>query len=115
MSEDERLADRDAYATEVRAILDRFEEQDWNRHTANSYETVEQFAERVVEEGTFTPDAKFTADLDLTLTERVTGRREQDMTAMVILGMMLGSALERDIPADSEEEEAWKAGEVELP
>lgn len=102
-------------ATEVRQILDRFKEQDWDRHTANSYESVEQFAETVVEEGTFTPDVSFTAELDLTPKERITGRREQDMTAMVILGLMLGSALERDVPEGSETEEAWREGEVELP
>ena len=102
-------------ATEVRKILDRFEEQDWNRHTANSYETVEEFAEVVVEEGTFTPDVSITADLDLSLKERLTGRREQQLTSMVILGMMLGSALERDIPTDSEEEEIWRNGDARLP
>lgn len=102
-------------ATEVRKILDRFEEQDWNRHTANSYETVEEFAERVVEDGTVTPDVKITADLDLTLKERLTGRREQKLTSMVILGLMLGTALERDIPMDSPEEIAWRNGDAELP
>lgn len=115
MPENDGHGRRVVHASEVRKILDRFEEQDWNRHTANSYESVEQFAETVVGEGTFTPDVTFTADLDLTLEERLTGRREQDMTAMLILGMMLGSALERDIPKDSEEEEAWRNGKVKLP
>ena len=30
-------------------------------------------------------------------------------------GLMLGSALERDIPKDSEIEDAWRENEVELP
>lgn len=103
------------HAENVAEILDRFEQQNWNRHTANSYETVEAFAREVVEKGTFTPEAKVTAELPLTPKERITGRREQDMTAMVVLGMMLGSALERDVPMDSDLEDRWRNGEFELP
>lgn len=108
-------AEGGAQESEVREILDRFEEQNWSRHTASSYETVEQFAREVVEEGTFTPDVKITAELSLTPTERITGRRRQDVTAMVMMGMVLGAALERDVPKGSPEEEVWRKGEFELP
>lgn len=102
-------------ATEVRTQLDRFAEQNFNRHTANAQQTVEQLMEEVVEGGTFTPDVEVTAELPLTWEERITGTREQDMSAMLMMGMMLGAALERDIPMDSEEEEAWREQEFTLP
>jgi len=102
-------------ATDVREILDRFEEQNWNRHTPNAYDTIEELMEQVVEQGTFKPNARVTANLNLTMRERITGNREQDMTAMLLMGLMLGSALERDVPMDSDEEEQWRAGEFSLP
>jgi hypothetical protein len=37
------------------------------------------------------------------------------VTAMVALGMMLGAALERDVPAGSDVEPRWKDGEFTLP
>lgn len=102
-------------ATEVREILNRFEEQDWNRHTDDAFETVEGYMEEVVEEGDFMPGSRVHANLDLTVRERLTGNRQQDMTAFLTMGLMLGSALERDIPRDSGREEKWRDGEFVLP
>ena len=102
-------------ATNVRELLDRFEEQNWDSHIDNSYGAVESFAEDVVEEGTFIPDAKVTADLNLTLSQRLSGSREQDVTPFIVIGLMLGTALERDVPMDSDEETLWEEGEFELP
>ena len=102
-------------ATDVREILDRFEEQNWNRHTPQAYDTIEELMEQVVEQGTFKPNARVTANLSLTMRERVTGNREQDMTAMLLMGLMLGSALERDVPMDSDKEEQWRNGDFSLP
>ena len=96
-------------------MLDRFEEQNWNRHTPKAYDTIEELMEQVVEQGTFKPDVKVTANLNLTMRERVTGNREQDMTAMLLMGLMLGSALERDVPMDSDKEEQWRNGDFSLP
>lgn len=104
-----------AEAIHVRKTLDRFEEQNWNRHTGNAYETTEEFMQRVVEEGTFTPDVSVDATLNLTMRERITGTRQQDMSAMIMMGMLLGAALERDVPMDSKEEELWRQGEFSLP
>lgn len=106
--------DRTFSADEVREILDRLEEEGFT-HTENVPETVEGFAKEVVESGTFTPDCRVTAAVSLTPRERLTGRGEQDVTAMLILGMMLGSALERDVPMDSTLEDAWLDGAFELP
>ena len=96
-------------------MLDRFEKQNWNRHTPKAYDTIEELMEQVVEQGTFKPNAKVTANLSLTMRERVTGNREQDMTAMLLMGLMLGSALERDVPMDSDKEEQWRNGDFSLP
>lgn len=65
--------------------------------------------------GTYKPEENITAALNLTLRERITGNREQDVTAVFITGLIFGAALERDIPMDSDIEEAWKEGDVELP
>lgn len=101
-------------AQEVREILDRIEQQEM-AHTDNVSETVEGFARAVVEDGTLTPDAKITTELGLTWRERITGTRTQDVTAMVLIGMMLGTALERDVPMDSALEDAWRDGAFVLP
>jgi len=102
-------------ATDVRKQLDQFEEQNWQRHTPEAYASIEQIMEHVVEEGTFTPDVTLDAELSLTLRERITDTRQQDMTAMFLAGLMLGAALERDVPMDEDEEDAWREGKFELP
>lgn len=101
-------------ATEVREILDRIEEEGIN-HAENVPETFEKFARQVVEEGTFFPDCSVHAEVSLTPRERITGTRNQDVTAMIMMGLLLGSALERDVPMGSEREEEWKNGNFELP
>jgi hypothetical protein len=102
-------------ATEVREMLDRFEEQNWDRHTGDAFESVEGLTKEMVEQGTLTPDCEVFANLDLTLKERITGRRKQKMTAMLLIGMMLGTAMERDVPMDSELEDEWEEGNFVLP
>lgn len=101
-------------AVEVREVLDGLYGQKIT-HTESVPETIEDFAKEVVETGSFTPDCNVTADVSLTLRERLTGKREQDVTAMLILGMMLGAALERDVPIDSALEDAWRDGAFNLP
>ena len=101
-------------ATEVREILDRLDYEDTG-HIENLSETIEAFTKEVVESGTFMPDCRVTSDLSLTLRERFTGNREQDVTAILIIGMIIGSSLERDIPIDSIEEDGWRNGEFVLP
>jgi len=110
MSETERTFKAD----EVAEIVSRLEKGGYS-HTDGVPDTIGGFAKEVVESGTFTPDCKVTAELSLTARERLSGNREQDMTAMVIIGMLLGSALERDVPMDSALEDAWRDGAFELP
>jgi hypothetical protein len=103
-------------ATEVQKFIDRLREQNLDRHTPGSTESLEALARAVVEEGEWMPeDTQLTAELGLTFQERISGTREQDMTAMVLAGMMLGSALERDVPTGSEAEDEWRAGNFTLP
>lgn len=101
-------------ADEVRKILDRLEEEEIS-HIDNVPETIETFSKEVVESGTFTPNCSVTADVSLTFRERLTGKRNQNVTAMVIIGMLIGSALERDVPMDSALEDAWRDGVFKLP
>lgn len=102
-------------ATEVREVLDRFEAQNWNRHTAGAYDSVERLMEEVVEDGTFTPDVELSGELSLTARERVTGVRKQDFTGIFLTGLLLGAAMERDIPADTEAEARWRSNQYTLP
>lgn len=106
--------DRTFQADEVRKTLDRLQNQGIT-YTENVPETVEGFAKEIVESGTLTPDCSVKAVVSLSLRERITGKREQDVTAMLILGMMLGTALERDVPIDSALEDAWRDGAFKLP
>jgi hypothetical protein len=97
--------DRTFEATEVREIVDRLKERKHN--TGKIHETMEGFAREVVEQGTLTPDCSVTLDVSLPLRERISGKRKQDVTAML--------TLERDVPRDSDREEAWRDGQFELP
>jgi len=107
--------DTEFSASDVREVLDRFEQQDWERHTDNAFESVERYMEKVVEDGEILPESKVHMGLDLTLRERLTGSRRQDVTAMLGMGIILGAALERDVPRDSEREDEWRDGEFVLP
>jgi len=106
----------DHTATEVAEQLEQIRENSALYNTIDGFdESFTAFTREVVEGGTFTPDPRVNAELSLTYKQRLTGTRKQDMTAMVVLGMMIGAALERDVPKDSGEEKAWKAGNFELP
>lgn len=102
-------------ATEVAELLAKCASQNWNQHTPGVYTTVEEYTRQIVEQGQLLPDGEITAELSLTPRERITGTREQDMTAVFAIGVMVGSALERDIPKDSDAETVWRNGGFELP
>lgn len=107
--------DPEYQATNVRDVLDLLAEEGIGSEIDDFDENVEQFARRVVEDGTFTPDCSLTAQTDLTILHRLTGTFEWDVSGMLQLGMLLGAALERDVPTDSEREAAWRDGRVDLP
>jgi hypothetical protein len=106
---------KETQATEVRKELDRLKNLNVERHTGGVSESIESLMKLVVEEGDLTPDAKIEAELSLTFRERLTGSRTQDMTAVFLMGMFMGTALERDVPKDSEAEENWRDGGFTLP
>lgn len=68
----------------------------------------------VIESGTLTPESRITGNLRLTLSERVSGDTQVDMTSVFLVGVMLGAAFERDVPKDSFEEEVWRDGGFQL-
>lgn len=107
-------SERTFAADEVRETLDRLLDEEIS-HTENVSGTLEAFAREVVEEGTFWPDCRVEASITLPLRERITGRRSQDVTAMLCIGLVLASALERDVPMNSALENAWRDGAFELP
>lgn len=81
----------------------------------NGEESLEEYVRRVVEDGRFHPSADLEMVVDLPLKARVTGRRELRVDPLISIGMVLGAALERDIPADSELEEAWLEEKFSFP
>lgn len=101
-------------ANEVRKVLDKIEYYT-GEHTEGISYSVESFMQEAVEQGNLFSGSKLTSDLSLTYKERISGERTQDMTAIFVMGVMLGSALERDIPAHTELEEKWRNGEFKLP
>lgn len=104
----------DYTATETREQLDQIRENT-TAGPPEFNETLDETMRQIVEGGKMTPDESVKAKLSLTRWERVTGVRYQDVTAVFSLGVILGAALERDIPEDSELEDAWRDGGFELP
>jgi hypothetical protein len=102
-------------AIEVRTAPDRLHERDYDEHIDLLDESVESLMREVVEEGTFQPETQLEAEVTLALKERVTGIRSQDVTAVFLIGLILGSALERDVPSSTEYENAWRDKEFTLP
>lgn len=109
------MSEEEVYtADEVRDIVDRVKVNE-DSAVDNVGETFEEYATVVVESGTMSPDCEISTELSLTLRERITGKRTQNLSAIFTLGMMLGTALERDVPKDSALEDAWRDGAFTLP
>lgn len=102
-------------ATEVREQLDRLHEQEKEYYPDDFADTFEEYMQLVVEDGEFLPSDRITVGIDVPLKARLTGEVTENVTSLVAVGMLLGAALERDIPKDSELEDLWRDGEFELP
>lgn len=110
MTEDELQAE------EVREVLDRMYEMDSVDLIDNFEGSVEEFARLIVEEGELFPDDEnLVAGIPLSLKERIKGERRQPMKGAIGIGLLIGTALERDIPMDSDIEDMWRDGEMTLP
>lgn len=102
----------DTEAVEVNQTLTGMKDNSVIFNTADGLsESIEEYMRLVIEEGEFFPGPKLTTELDLTVKERLSGRRTQDVTAVFGMGLMLGAAMERDIPQGSEKEQLWKNGD----
>ena len=109
------IEDQEYTADEVREELNRFEQLNVERHTECVTDTVEEMMRAIVESGNLYPNEKMYADLDLTLRERISGNRKQDFTGVFLMGVVMGTALERDIPKGSEIEEEWRENGITFP
>lgn len=78
-------------------------------------DAIEQVITEVVEDGSFVADSDLTLTPTLTARERLTGEVEMKIGPVFTAGLMLGAALEQDIPVDSDKEEAWRRGEFTFP
>jgi len=102
-------------ATEVRDQLDQIRENSQVLSQIGGNETLEEKMEQVVENGSMVTSGDLEIEVSLTLRERLKGKRTQNVNAIFSLGIMLGTALERDVPIDSEKEDRWRDREFTLP
>jgi hypothetical protein len=102
-------------ATEVREELNRLEDLDAAEQIDGFPYVIEQHMLNILEGGTMTPDSQITFTKELDLSERISGEAEIKMTGILSMGIMLGTALERDIPAGSELETKFRQREFTLP
>lgn len=115
MSENESTEREEAYtASELAQALSRVSDVGGESYSEQYHSDVETVVKEVVEAGTLTPESRIKTDIALTVGDRVSGDTEVDMTSVFLVGMMLGSAFERDVPKDSFEEEVWRNGEFDL-
>jgi|SRR6056297_709075 len=99
---------------EVEREIERVRSQSNSQATKQAMDCIESYMEDVVNGGSFISDTKITTTHKLTEEARNKRIVEEDVTGVFGIGLMLGSALERDIPSDSDTESAWKNGELSL-
>lgn len=110
------MSDNQYEATEVREMLNRIKENTQVLEEIEGNDTLEEKMRQVVEEGSMmSTEGTLEVELNLLVKERLSGSRVQNVDAIFNLGLLLGSALERDVPANSEEEDEWRDGEFTLP
>jgi len=102
-------------ATEVQEELNKLEDLDAAELIDGFPYVIEQHMLNILESGTMTPDSQVTFTRELDLRERINGEAEIKMTGILSMGIMLGTALERDIPGGSDLEEKFRQGEFTLP
>lgn len=110
------MTEDEIQAEEVREVLDRLYQLDSADIIGNFEGSVEEFAELIIEQGEMFPDGdNLVAEIPLSPKERLLGKRKQPMKGAIGIGLLIGTALERDVPKDSEIEERWRDGEMTLP
>lgn len=102
-------------ATEVYETLQRLEESGAKANIGGFGESLEGYVKRILAEGSMTPNAELTSEMRLPLKSRITGSHDVRVDTILSIGIVLGTALERDVPANSDVEELFRDGVVELP
>jgi hypothetical protein len=78
-------------------------------------EVYRNYVEAILDEGTLYPNATLTSNIDLPLGSRIKGKHKQRIDPVISMGILIGIALERDIPSNSDIDEEFKEGNVVLP
>lgn len=102
-------------AEEVRRMLDRMGDIFAKNGYGEDFDAVEEYVKYTVEDGTMWPEATLTTSHSLSWADRLRGKKEVPVDNWFSMGVMLGTALERDVPADSEMEDQYRDGEFILP
>lgn len=107
--------DREYVAEEVRKELDRLRDSFDEAEVSQDVNVINRYVRLVVENGTFMPEKRLEHESDLSFRERLSGKSSFRADLWLDLGLMLGAALERDVPSEDEEAvAAWIAGEYTL-
>jgi hypothetical protein len=96
-------------------MLDRMEDVFQKNGYGDDFGQLETFVEEIVEGGTMWPGVKLTVTHSLSLRERLRGKHTVPVDGWFSMGVMIGTALERDVPIDSDVEELYRDGELSLP
>ena len=102
-------------ATELQGLLNQIDELADEQFSDNHQDEIEAIVREIITNGEMTTDKTTTITKDLSITERLGGTATIDVTSVLLLGMSLGTAFERDIPQDSDTETKWRRGKMELP
>ena len=99
---------------ETREQLNRIYKMDAINEYPNLPMVIESYAQAIAVSGTMMPSAKAYAGYSLSWKERILGKKEIDISPILSTGIMIGAALERDLPGESEEAEQWRENGAEL-
>jgi hypothetical protein len=105
----------DHTADEVRDVLDKMEERFEDNGRMGDFEAFETYIEAVVEDGTMWPNPELNVTYELDAMDRLSGEKDAPVGGWISMGIMLGTALERDVPIDTDEETAYRDGDFTLP
>jgi len=99
---------------EVEREIERVRSQSNSQATKETIDDIEKYMGEVVNGGSLIADTEITTTHKLKKEVLDGAVVEQEVTGVFLIGLLLGSALERDIPSDSDTESAWKNGELSL-
>lgn len=104
--------DEQLHANTVRQFLEKLDAQ---VPDSTDLDQVESLMEDIVESGEIASESELMTRHSLGMTDRISGEALVDTSEIFLIGLMLGTALERDAPAGSSEAYQWKDGNFTLP